>query len=187
MWIFIRDLLADPGRLRAGFDNLIERERNLSRNGFEDEARRLHERLEEIAHKRARAQDLALDGLLTREELRAKLSELDEAREAKGKELEAHAQRAERLKTLEQDRDATLAAFVESVPEELHRLTPEERHRVYKMLRLRVDVEGDEWTKIRGALTGSEAVCKNGGRGFRGPHNPRSTLNCCGFSSHISM
>ena len=161
MWIFIRDLLADPGRLRASFDNLIKRERNLSRNGFEDEARRLHERLEEIAHKRARAQDLALDGLLTREELRAKLSELDEAREAIEKELEAYAQRAERLKTLEQDRDATLAAFVESVPEELDRLAPEERHHVYKMLRLRVDVEGDGRTKISGVLTRSEAFCKN--------------------------
>jgi hypothetical protein len=89
VWVFIRDLLADPGRLRAGFDNLIERERNLSRDGSEGEASRLHEKLEEIARKRARAQDLALDGLLTREELRAKLSALDEAKEAIQKELEA--------------------------------------------------------------------------------------------------
>ena len=166
VWGFIRDLLADPGRLRAGFDNLIKRERNLSRNGSEDEARKLHERLEEIAHKRARAQDLALDGLLTREELRAKLSELDEAREAIEKEIEAYAQRAEMLKTLEQDRDATLAAFVESMPEELDRLAPEERHRIYKMLRLRIDVEGEGRTKISGALTGSKAVCKNGDTGW---------------------
>ena len=158
VWVFIRDLLADPGRLRAGFDNLIERERNLSRNGSDGEARRLHERLEEFAHKRARAQNLALDGLLTREELRAKLSELDEAKEAVEKELAAYTQRAERLKTLEQDRDATLAAFVESVPEE--------RHRIYKMLRLRINVEGDGQTEISGALTGSETVCKNGGRGW---------------------
>lgn len=145
---------------------LIEQERNLSRSGPEDAARRLHERLEEITRKRARAQDLALDGLLTREELRAKLSELDEARQAIEEELEAYAQRAERLKTLEQDRDATLAAFVESVPEELDRLAPEERHRVYKMLGLRVDVEGGGQTEISGALTGSKAVCKNGDTGW---------------------
>jgi hypothetical protein len=54
VWVFIRDLLADPGRLRAGFDNLIERERTLSRNGSEGAARTLHKRLEEIARKRAR-------------------------------------------------------------------------------------------------------------------------------------
>ena len=163
MWVFIRDLLADPGRLRAGFDNLIERERILPRNGSEDAPRTLHKRLEEIAHKRARAQDLTLDGLLTREELRAKLSELDEAKEAIEKELAVYTQRTERLKTLEQDRDATLAAFVESVPEELDRLAPEKRHRIYKMLRLRINVEGDGPTEISGALTGSETVCKNGG------------------------
>ena len=106
---------------------------SLSRNGSEGEARRLHEKLEEIAHKRARAQDLALDDLLTREELRAKLHELDEAKVA--------------------------------IEEELDRLAPEERHRVYKMLRLRVDVEGGGRTEIRGALTGGATVCKNGGRG----------------------
>jgi DNA repair exonuclease SbcCD ATPase subunit len=166
VWAFIRDLLADPGRLRAGFDNLIEREHTHSRNGSEGASKTLHKRLEEIAHKRARAQDLTLDGLLTREELRAKLSELDEAKEAVEKELAAYTQRAERLKTLEQDRDATLAAFVESVPEELDRLAPEERHRIYKMLRLRINVEGDGQTEISGALTGSETVCKNGGRGW---------------------
>lgn len=162
VWVFIRDLLVDPGRLQAGFDSLIEQERNLSRSGTDDEARSLHERLEEIAHKRARAQDLALDGLLTREELRAKLSELDEARGTIQRELKACAQRTKRLKALEQDRDAALAAFVESVPEELDRLTPEERHRIYKMLRLRVDVQGDGRLEISGALTGGEAVCKNG-------------------------
>ena len=162
VWVFIRDLLIDPGRLQAGFDNLIEKERHLSRKGSEDEARRLQQELERVAHKRARAQDLALDGLLTREDLRAKLFELDEARGAIQEELEAYVQRVERIKTLEQDREAALATFAESVPEELDRLAPEDRHRVYRMLRLRVDVAGDGQTKVSGALTGSDDVCKNG-------------------------
>ena len=51
------------------------------------------------------------------------------------------------------------------MPEELDRLAPEERHRVYKMLRLRVDVEGGQ-TEISGALTESKAVCKNGDTGW---------------------
>ncbi len=52
------------------------------------------------------------------------------------------------------------------MPEELDRLAPEERHRVYKILRLRVDVEGDGRAMISGALTGREAVCQNGGTGW---------------------
>ena len=82
VWDFVRDLLTDPERLQKGFDRLIEQERQLSHDHPTEEVRRLHERLEEIAHKRARAQDLALDGLLNRDELRAKLSELDEVKEA---------------------------------------------------------------------------------------------------------
>jgi len=72
VWIFVRDLLTDPRRLQRGFDRLIEQERNLFRDkDLEGEVSRLYESLEDIGHKRARAQDLALDDLLTREELRA--------------------------------------------------------------------------------------------------------------------
>jgi chromosome segregation ATPase len=164
--VFVRDLLTDPGRLRRGFDKLIERERNLSHNDSEGEVRRLHERLEEIARKRARAQDLALDGLYTREELRAKLSELDEARVAIEKELEAHAHRNERIKALKQDRDATLAAFAGSIPDYLERLSSEERNQVYKLLRLRMDVNSEASPRVTGAVLVHEAICKTGGTGW---------------------
>ena len=163
VWIFVRDLLTDPRRLQRGFDRLIEQERNLFRDkDLEGEVSRLYEILADIGHKRARAQDLALDDLLTREELRAKLSELDEAKEAIEKELEACAYRAKRITALQQDRDAMLAAFVESVPEELDRLAPEDHHRIYKMLRLHVAVGSDGQTEVGGSFTGGEAVCKNG-------------------------
>ena len=39
---------------------------------------------------------------------------------------------------MERDRDALLESYAEVVPEQLDRLTPEERHLVYKMLRLSV-------------------------------------------------
>jgi len=162
VWACVRDLLTDPERLRRGFDKLIEEERRLFDRASEGEARRLREKLEEIANKRVLAQDLALDGLLTREELRTKLSELDEAKEVMEKELEACVQRVEVIKALEEDRDATLAAFAESVPEDLDYLAPEERHRVYKMLRLRVEVDGQGPPVITAPLTIGEPVCKNG-------------------------
>ena len=38
---------------------------------------------------------------------------------------------------VERDRDALLESYARMVPERLDLLTPEERHQVYKMLRLR--------------------------------------------------
>ena len=40
------------------------------------------------------------------------------------------------------------------VPEALDRLTPEERHRVYKMLRLRVTMYADGLAEVTGAFDG---------------------------------
>jgi hypothetical protein len=74
--------------------------------------------------------------------------------------------RVERLSEGPSSTTATLAAFVESLPEELDRLAPEDHHRIYKMLRLRVEVGGDGRTEIGGSFTGGEAVRKNGGTGW---------------------
>jgi hypothetical protein len=46
--------------------------------------------------------------------------------------------RTERLQALECDRDALLRNYAEMMPEALDALQPEERHRIFKMLRLRV-------------------------------------------------
>ncbi len=53
-------------------------------------------------------------------------------------ELAAIEGRKERLEQMERDRDAVLEAYAGVVPETLDALTPEERHQLYKMLRLDV-------------------------------------------------
>ncbi len=68
------------------------------------------------------------------EELTAALSGLDEARESAERELETARVRGEALRRLGHDRDALMESYSGAVGEALEGLSPEERHRVYKLL-----------------------------------------------------
>src|SRR5215207_2758111 len=81
---------------------------------------------------------------MTDEELAAALAELDETRETARCELEAARARSEALDRLECDRDALMESYAGMVSETLEDLAPEERHRIYKLLRLGVHFR-PEW------------------------------------------
>ncbi|MDQ4128719.1 MAG: hypothetical protein M3151_12345 [Actinomycetota bacterium] len=68
---------------------------------------------------------LAAKGLINYEELNEVFAELEETREAAVREL--HRLRGQR-EELERDKDALLESYACMEPEELDRLTPEERH-----------------------------------------------------------
>ena len=65
------------------------------------------------------------------------------------------------LKAEERDRDALLENYAEMMPEALDVLQPEERHRVYKMLRLRAVAFPDGSLEVSGALGEELFVCKD--------------------------
>ena len=73
------------------------------------------------------------------------------------RQLEDLNARRSRLEDLERDRDTLLEEYAGMIPEDLDRLTGEDRHRVYKMLRLQVYVYPDGALDVRGVL--QEAVC----------------------------
>ncbi len=98
---------------------------------------------------------------MSREELRTKLATLEEIRQTAERELEAIRERKERLEALEQDKDALLASYANSVPEALEQLSPEERHRVYRMLRLRVSVGSEGLFNVSGAFRCDPFVCES--------------------------
>jgi hypothetical protein len=75
---------------------------------------------------------------MSNKELTAALTELDEIRETAERELEAARARGEVLERLECDRDALMESYAGMVEETLEDLAPEERHRIYKLLRLGV-------------------------------------------------
>jgi site-specific DNA recombinase len=167
VWDLVSELLTDPARLRAGLDEMMERERSGSRGDADREAKAWLERLAEADRMRAGYQELAAKGLMTIEELSARLDELETTRRTASDELEAIRRRAERLEGLEQDRDTLMEFYAGAVPEDLERLKPEERRRVYRMLKLEVLSRPDGTLEVLGILgeslrIGSEngpAVC----------------------------
>jgi site-specific DNA recombinase len=145
IWRFVHGLLTEPERLRAGLDAMIEEKRRALRGDPSEEANYWLDKVADIDRQRARAQDLAVKGLLSPDELRAKLAALEETRDAAKRELDALKGRKEEIEELERDRDALLEQYAEMVPEGLEAFGPEERRWAYKLIRLNVfaDAEGN--------------------------------------------
>ena len=152
VWDLVSTLLTDPERLRAGLDEMMDRERSGSRGNPDREAKAWLERLAEADRMRAGYQEIAAKGLMTIEELGVQLTELETTRRTASDELEAIRRRSERLEGLKQDRDALMEFYAGAMPEELEKLTPEERRRVYGMLRLEVLAQPDGTLEARGIL-----------------------------------
>jgi hypothetical protein len=84
---------------------------------------------------------MAADGLVTFDELSAKLQALEAERATALGELENLKLRRTRLEDLQRAKETLLKEYAGIVSEDLDGgLTPEKRHQVYRMLRLRVRV-----------------------------------------------
>jgi hypothetical protein len=129
---------------------LIEQESNGSRSdpGRDFEAW-LH-KLGEVDRKRSGFQDMAAEGLITFDELREKLADLEDIRKTARRELKALEGRRERLEELKRDRETLMKSYAGMMPEVLDTLIPEERQQIYRMLRLRVNAGVDGTVEISG-------------------------------------
>ena len=96
---------------------------------------------------------------------------MEETGQTARRELAALEGRAERLRALERDWETLLQNYAEMVPEALGALEPEERHRVYNMLRLRTVAFPDGTMEVSGALGEELLVCKNETIGLYDPKN----------------
>ena len=95
---------------------------------------------------------MAAEGLITFDELRTKLAALEETRELARRELASLQDRRDRLQKLERDKTALLEHYAAMVPEGLDALSPEERHRVYKLLGLKVNVQPSGVLEVSGTF-----------------------------------
>jgi chromosome segregation ATPase len=149
VWEGVTKLLKDPEQLRADLDTMIEQERRDALRGDPDqEAKVWADKLVEVDRKRARYQDMAASDLITFDELKVRLLELDETRKTAERELEIIRDHKERLAELEADRDALLASLIDVAPMALDSLTPEERRRFYRLLGLRVIAYPDRLLEV---------------------------------------
>ena len=122
------------------------------------------EKLAEIDQERRGYLRFAAKGHMTDEELDEALAELETTRVTAEEELATLRGRKEILEELERDKDALLESYAQMTPGALDALTPEERRRVYGMLRLKVEVDADGRMIARGILSESIRVLYENGR-----------------------
>ena len=143
----VAGLLADPRRVREGFETRIRLERLRAGGTLGGETGVWLGRLAEVDRMRGAYQAMAARDLITFDELGARLDGLEASRGTALRELEAARGRLEGAEDLERDRDALLETHAGAPPGSLERLHPEGRHAAYRTLRLAVRVGAD------GALT----------------------------------
>ncbi len=83
-------------------------------------------------------QEQAAKGYMTFDELGAALSDLEVTRKSVERELQSVRNRLERVEQLERDKGVLREDCFGIAPEALDSLTPEERHDLYKLVRLQV-------------------------------------------------
>jgi len=160
VWQFVSTLLQDPSKARAGLEVMIEQERNRTRGDAEREEKAWLDRLAEADQMRRGFQEQAAKGLMTLDELANRLEEIEEARKTARSQLAILNESRQRLEELERDGEALMERYAGAVPEVLENLTPEERHRGYKMLRLKVLAYPDFRLEVNGVLGSAQEVCR---------------------------
>src|SRR5215208_6010163 len=154
---FVFGALSEPDTIQRGLNALIERETEEVREDSTFLAETLSEKLSQNAQARRAYQDQQAAGLMTLEELAARLEELEHTRKVLEAELVALEGTRQKAEELREDRDTALASLAASIPEALDDLTGEEINTVYRKLRLRV-VPAEEGYDATGVLCTLTAV-----------------------------
>jgi len=160
VWQPVRAILSDPERLRADLDAMIEMKRQAYRNDPREEINHWLKILADANEKRAKYQRAYAADVMTLADLKARLAELEQERLIAERELESLRLREQDIADLERDRDALLETYAGASEEALDSLTPEQRHNLYKSLRIGVLAPADGSTEIiLGNLLSYEEVC----------------------------
>jgi site-specific DNA recombinase len=153
VWEAVSCILTDPERFRADLEEMIDREYKSKLRGDPELKRKAWmDKLAEVDRMRSSYQEQAAKGLMTLDELAARLKELEGTRQMVERELAALKDRQESMERLEQDKNLLLDKYAGMAPEALASLTSEERHRVYKMVRVEVTAHLNGDVELAGDL-----------------------------------
>jgi hypothetical protein len=148
VWQSVRAILSDPERLRADLDAMIEMKRQAARNDPKEEKNHWLKVLAEPDEKRAKYQRAYAADVMTLADLKARLAELEQEWQIAERELTSLRLREREIADLERDRDALLESYAGASEDALDSLTPEQRHNLYKSLRIGVLAHADGSTAI---------------------------------------
>jgi hypothetical protein len=136
----VESLLQDPERVRQQLDNAIATETANIKNPHA-EAETWMKRVQDCERKRSNYQDLAADGLMTRDELAEKLRVLDQNKATAEQHLKDARDGEGRLEDLNRTKRTILASYADGIHYDgLLHFTPEMRYQIYDALGLRVTV-----------------------------------------------
>ena len=93
---------------------------------------------------------MAAEGLIDFDELRTRLATLEDTHKTAEEELHVLQRRTEHLAQLERDRDSLLESYADLMPEAIDALEPDERRRVYRMIRLEYHLAPDGSGELSG-------------------------------------
>jgi site-specific DNA recombinase len=160
VWESVQAILADPERLRADLDAMIEMKRQASRNDPTEEMNHWLKVFTDAEVKRAKYQRAYAADAIDLADLKARRAELDEECRIAQRELASLQLRAQEIADLEHDRDTLLESYAGASEDALDALTPEQRHDLYKSLRIGVLAHADGSTEIiLGNLLSLDEVC----------------------------
>jgi site-specific DNA recombinase len=148
---FVFGVLSDPDTIQRGLDSLIQRETEEVREDPERVVETLVERLSQNSHLRRAYQDQQAEGLMTLEELAARLGELEDTRKVLEAELASLERSQQKAKELENDRDTAVASLAAPIPDALENLTGDEINTVYRKLQLQL-IPSEEGYDATGVL-----------------------------------
>jgi hypothetical protein len=151
-------LLKDPQTLRVGLQEMMERERRGLRGDPDAQAKMWLSKIAEAGRMRAGYQELAAKGLMTFEEIGEKLTQLDADKATAEQELAGLRKRRETIEGLERDKDILLKSLADMTPKALDELAPEERHRIYKMMKLKATALLDGGVEVNGVVAPTNEV-----------------------------
>ena len=160
LWETVSSILMHPNLLRRGLKKMIESEKELLSTRPQEQIGRWAEQIERASIKRSRYQDQEAEGLMTREELRTKLAELDEAIGMAEGEIEKLRSHEERIRTMEEAGEELIERYAKLIPEELQNLSPAEKRRIYQTLQISISVPQDGEIKIELPFPDDEDFCR---------------------------